>query len=359
MAARATTRSTAAGWRSSAGGSGDDLIIGNRGADHIYGDSGINVNIFTRQLFIDTVDNSPLPSANPDADTNGTTIKPVKSSVRDLMNAGDDLIFGDGASHLGYGPSSIAAAGVLGDFDDIIFADHGVIEMFVDDPNLPSVLKQRIQTTELVLVTGIKSAELQNGGDDVVFGGLDRDVIVGGAGHDLLDGDQQDDRVFGDNVYMSRQGGADGNLLDDTFSLRFQTLAGTLMYSRTDRPMPAGLGTVNADNSGLLLVDSIARRYRDPDGAPWWSEYSVDYAALHTFAFDEGTVGVGSFGNDYIAGSEGHDELFGQLGHDVVQGDGGIELAFAGTSHVGASRTSGGVTDPIGPLTVMPPSRGD
>ncbi|TIX45166.1 MAG: hypothetical protein E5V33_32905, partial [Mesorhizobium sp.] len=95
--------------------------------------------------------------------------------------------------------------------------------------------------------------------------------------------------------------------------------------------MPAGLGTVNADNSGLLLVDSTARRYRDPDGAPWWSEYSVDYAALHTFAFDEGTVGVGSFGNDYIAGSEGHDELFGQLGHDVVQGDGGIELAFAGT----------------------------
>ncbi|WP_206521912.1 hypothetical protein [Mesorhizobium sp. M7A.F.Ca.CA.004.04.1.1] len=336
-----------------AGGSGDDLIIGNRGADHIYGDSGVNVNIFTRQLFIDTVDNSPLPSADPNADTNGTTIKPVKSSVRDLMNAGDDVIFGDGASHLGYGPSSVAAAGLLGDFDDIIFADHGVIEMFVDDPNFPSALKQRIQTTELALVTGIKSAELQNGGDDVVFGGLDRDVIVGGAGHDLLDGDQQDDRVFGDNVYLSRQGGAHGNLYNDTFSLRFQTLAGTLMYSRTDRPMPAGLGTVNADNSGLLLVDSIARRYRDPDGAPWWSEYSVDYAALHTFAFDEGAAGVGSFGNDYIAGSEGNDELLGQLGHDVVQGDGGIELAFAGTSHVGASRTSAGVTDPIGPLTVI------
>ncbi|MBK5565794.1 hypothetical protein [Ensifer sp. SSB1] len=336
-----------------AGGSGDDLIIGNRGVDHIYGDSGVNVNIFTRQLFIDTVDNSPLPSANPNTDTNGTTIKPVKSSVRDLMEAGRDLIFGDGASHLGYGPSAVATAGVLGDSDDIIFADHGIIEMFVDDPNLPSGLKQRIQTTELVLVTAIKSAELQNGADDIVFGGLDRDVIVGGAGHDMLDGDQQDDRIFGDNVYLTRQGGADGNLLDDTFSLRFQTLAAALLYSRTDRPIPGGFGTVTGDNSGLLLVDSIARRYRDPDGAPWWSEYAVDYAALHTFAFDQGTAGVGSFGNDYIAGSEGHDEIFGQLGNDVIQGDGGIELAFAGTSHVGASRTSGGVADPIGPLTVI------
>ena len=51
---------------------------------------------------------------------------------------------------------------------------------------------------------------------------------------------------------------------------------------------------------------------------------------LHTFAFDEGTAGVGSFGNDYLAGSAGHDLIFGQLGNDVIQGDGGIEHAFAG-----------------------------
>jgi Ca2+-binding RTX toxin-like protein len=341
-----------------AGGSGDDLIIGNRGVDHIYGDSGVNVSVFTRALSFDTIDASPLPSADPNTKTNGTTIQPVKSKLRDRMDAGRDVIFGDGASHLGYGPSSVASDGVLGDFDDIIFGDHGVIDMFVDDPNLPDFIPgmlQRIQTTELRFVLAIESAQLQKGDDDVVFGGLDRDVIVGGAGHDMLDGDQQDDRIFGDNVYLTRMGGADGNIYDDRQSLRFQSLVGPLIYSRSDVPgqIPLGETSVHELNSGLLMVNGLAKNYRDPDGAPWWSEYQVDYATLHTFAFDEGTQGVDSFGNDYIAGSQGHDEIFGQLGDDVIQGDGGIELAFAATSHVGASRTSGGVTDPVGPLTVV------
>ncbi|MBI3917574.1 MAG: hypothetical protein HY322_11275 [Betaproteobacteria bacterium] len=333
-----------------AGGSGDDLIIGQRGTDHIYGDSGVNVNIFTRALTISTIDASPLPTASPDAGTNGTTLEPKKASgLLDAMNAGRDIIHGDGEG---------SAPGVLGDNDDIIFADHGVIKMFVDDPNLPSLLLQRIQTTSLGLVLEINSAEVQNGNDDVVFGGLDRDVIVGGAGHDMLDGDEQDDLIFGDNVYLTRMAGldgiiADGNIFDDIANLRFQTLAGTLLYSRTDQPVPAGFDAPNADTSGLLLTDGIARNYRDPDGAPWWAEYDVDYADLHTVEFDRGLAGVGSFGNDYIAGSQGHDEIFGQLGDDVIQGDGGIELAFAATSHAGASRTPGGPSDPVGPLSVV------
>ena len=76
------------------------------------------------------------------------------------------------------------------------------------------------------------------------------------------------------------------------------------------------------------LNDDVPRDYRDPDGAPWWAEYTIEYGALHNFEFDEGDAGVGSFGNDYLAGGEKHDQVFGQLGHDVVQGDGGIEDAF-------------------------------
>ena len=148
-----------------------------------------------------------------------------------------------------------------------------------------------------------------------------------------------------------RCGGDDGSLLDDIASYRFQTLAGTLLYSRTDRNLPsgvdplyvAGIDPVHGDNSGQLLTDGIARNFRDPNGPPWWTEYDIHYDVLHNFAFDEGTDGVGSFGNDYLAGGPGNDQIFGQLGHDVVQGDGGIEDAVGGVSHVGASRTSGGV----------------
>src|SRR5262249_16826027 len=136
------------------------------------------------------------------------------------------------------------------------------------------------------------SEEMQNGNDDVIFGNLGRDIIVAGAGNDMADGDEADDLVFGDNVTkLTRMGGNDGNLVDDITSPRFQTLAGTPLYSRTDRPVPAGFPTPNADTSGQLLTDGTARNYRDPDGAPWWAEYTVDYAALHTFAFDQGTEG--------------------------------------------------------------------
>jgi len=346
-----------------AGGSGDDLIIGNRGVDHIYGDSGINVNVFTRALTISTIDASPLPTAQPGTDTKGTTIQPVKSPLRDDMDAGRDLIYGDSTS---------SSEGVFGDFFDIIFGDHGAIEMLAEDPNLPPVLLQRIQTTSLSVALEINSAEVQNGNDDIIFGGLDSDIIIGGAANDMLDGDEQDDdddarlgdddRIFGDNVYLTRMGGPDSDLFDDIDSLRFQTLLGGLLYSRSDQdPLFAGAPVPTGEASGELLVDGIPRDYRDPDGAPWWSEYSVDYSTLHVFEMDEGNAGVGSFGNDYIAGSEGHDEIFGQLGHDVVQGDGGITIAFTTGSHVGASRTPDGtvntpdgqVSDFIGDLDVV------
>ena len=332
-----------------AGGSGDDIIYGLRGVDHIYGDSGVNVNILTRALTIDTVDNSPEPTIDNSLQTNGTVIKPYPSPVRDDLTAGRDVIYGDG-------PGSVS--GILGDFDDIIFGDHGEVIQNVADPNLPPDLLQKIQTTTLDSVLAINSVELQNGDDDVIFGNLDRDIIVGGAGNDMLDGDEADDLIFGDNVFLMRRdlqgiNPDDGDLFDDITNPRFQTLIGGLLYSRSDRLLPDGVNYPNADDSGELLNDDIARNYRDPDGAPWWAEYLIDYSSQHNFDFDEGTAGVGSFGNDYIAGSEGHDEIFGQLGDDVIQGDGGIEDAFAADSHVGASRTSGGDTDPIGPLKVV------
>ncbi|HET9217470.1 MAG TPA: Calx-beta domain-containing protein, partial [Terriglobia bacterium] len=330
-----------------AGGSGNDVIHGNRGTDHIFGDSGFNVDILTRALLGSSVDRSPEPTVDNDLQTDGTTIDPYPSPVRDEMTAGRDLLYGEAPQGTFEGPESV--------FDDVILADHGLVLQNTADPNLPDPpalpgILQKIQTTTLDSILAIYSQGLQNGDDDVVFGNLGRDVLIGGAGNDMLDGDEADDLLLGDNVTsLTRQGGADGSTADDTESLRFQTLSGTLLYSRTDR----GLAGVNADNSGQLLTDGTARKFRDPDGAPWWAEYTVDYAELHTFAFDEGLDGVGSFGNDYLAGGQNNDLIFGQLGHDVVQGDGGIDNAFAAASHVGASRTPGGLNDPLGPLTVI------
>src|SRR5438445_854253 len=94
------------------------------------------------------------------------------------------------------------------------------------------------------------------------------------------------------------------------------------MYSRTDINNDPTFGY---DNSGQLLVDGIARNFRDADpNVPWWAEYQV--ANLYqNFSMDSGTTGIGSFGDDYIAGGAGNDMIFGQLGNDTIQGDGSVD----------------------------------
>ena len=306
----------------------------------------------TRGLTVAVTNASPRPTLDPAPPGGDQTIKPGPSPVSDLLDAGRDVIYG-------------------GDGDDIIFGDHGLVIQDVADPNQPDARPQKIQTTTLDSVRQIVSRAFQNGGDDSIFGGTGRDTIIAGAGHDLADGDEQDDLLFGDNAFLVRR-------IGDTTSGRFQALCGTLLYSRTDLPNACG-GAVGQDTSGVLLVNGVPQSFRDPDSgagagnidtAPWWAEYLVafddDFAdadQFHTFAVDRGTAGARSFGNDYLAGGANNDLLFGQMGDDVVQGDGGIESAFAGTSHVGASRTPDGcagvagvslVCDYVGDLDIVP-----
>src|SRR5439155_2669230 len=276
---------------------------------------------------------------------------------KDLLIAGRDLIYGEG---LGSAPG-LATAGV-GNFDDIIFGDLGVITQDVSGPRdttkaVPAK-PQKISTTLLTAnatsngVLNVDSKALQNGADDTIYGNLDRDILVGGPGNDAIDGGEQDDRIFGDNVSMVRT-------LGDYTSPHFQTLAGTLRDSRSDEaPFPT------AGASGQLLVDGTPRTYRGPDYRPWWSEYDVTNL-WHDFAADpqEGSHWAGSFGNDYIAGNKGNDVILGELGNDVIQGDGSIDFISKATNQetgataalggcVGAFRTPGGPADPTGPLTV-------
>jgi Ca2+-binding RTX toxin-like protein len=321
-----------------AGGSGTDRILGQRGTDLIYGDSGYNVNVITRELFVVNNNISSKPNA-------------------DLLAAAADVIHGDG---YGSSPSTF-----LDDFADVVIGDKGEIFQNVlgarDTTQMQTGL-QRIQTTAIATLRDVESRNLQSGGDDWLYGTAGRDVMVGGPGHDAIDGGTLDDLVFGDNVVLTWRD-------NDVTSLRFQTLSGLRIYSRTDFDNTAALGY---DNSGQLLVDGVARDYRSPDAnVPWWAEYAVTNLHQNT-SMDSGLTGVGSFGNDYIAGGAANDLLFGQLGSDTIQGDGSIDfishkyvddvLATIDPALLGgrarAYRTPGGCVgttcDPTGPLTVYP-----
>lgn len=305
-----------------AGGSGDDTIIGQRGVDHVYGDSGFNVNILDRALTVANTNASPRPTLNPTIPGDGKfAMTPAPSLVADTLDAGLDTLFGNGPGTVEVGPPTV--------FQDIVFGDYGSVLQNVIDPNLPDPRLQKIQTTQAGSILRVCAVNPQRGGDDTLLGSGSDDVLIGGAGHDMIDGLGGDDLIFGDNACLQRT---------DYTSERFQTLAGTVLYSRTDIPATGA----TADTSGALLTDGTPRYYRDPDGAPWWAEYDYDFLGLHSFAVEDGLAGVGTFGNDYLAGGPGHDMIFGQLGNDVIQGDGSIAAALAGLGQVGASRTPDG-----------------
>jgi hypothetical protein len=310
-----------------AGGSGNDRIYGERGVDIIYGDDGFNVNVITRDLVDVTVSASSKPNADP-------------------LVAGRDLLYGDGADS--------TASASADDYADVIFGDIGVVQQDEAGPRdttrVPPAKPQRIQTTAISSLRNVESKVVQNGADDFIYGGLGRDVLIGGPGSDAIDGGALDDLVFGDNVTLTWR-------LNDMTSLRFQTLIGTRLYSRTDLDVLTNPSS-SYDNSGQLLVDGIARDFRSPDPTiPWWAEYQVS-DTYQNASMDLGLSGVGSFGNDYMAGGAGNDLLFGQLGNDTIQGDGSIDFISTNGGRAGAFRTPGGcvltVCDPTGPLTVYP-----
>ena len=174
-----------------AGGSGDDTILGQRGVDHIYGDSGVNVNILTRALTIPTVDPAaPTPTIDDPGDgkfamaptTDHRRRRPGRRPRHDL---GRDV-------HR----RQPAPGGRTGRRRPSNYGHHlrrprrDRAERGRPEPAAESLL-QKIQTTaDRSRSCQINSAELQNGGDDVIFGNPDADMLIGGAGNDMVDGDE-------------------------------------------------------------------------------------------------------------------------------------------------------------------------
>ena len=155
----------------------------------------------------------------------------------------------------------------------MIFGDHGAVIQQTADPNQPDTRLQKIQTTTLASIRRSSRAPSRTAATTSIFGNLGRDTIVAGAGHDMADGDEADDmRLRRQRVPAAarRRGGVPGRdrlrRHVDTTSGRFQTLCGTLLYSRTDRPNACAFGNpVGSDTSGLLLVNGVWQPYRDPD----------------------------------------------------------------------------------------------
>ena len=266
-----------------AGGGGNDAIFGQAGIDQIWGDSGFNVDIFgDLTVYSDetlTIDQKRL-LAGP------VLTVPVAGSL--LSEAGDTMLVGDDLI-------------VAGADDDVVFGDHGRID--VVEPPL------RIRTTAYDVITEIASSEIDDGGDDQIFGNTGRDILIGGAnrisggvpGTDRIDGGAQQDLIFGDNVTLVQRPVGPFQTQD----ARIVRLTESTIYNRD--------GSANVDNVTLFSDPRHA-------GAPW---ANFEITELY-HSFDYEARNDGQFGNDDIAGGASHDKIFAQLGDDSVQGDGAI-----------------------------------
>lgn len=261
------------------------------------------------------------------------------SPVSDAIGASDDdtvraaesslplIIFG------GLGNDDIIA----GQNEDIVFGDFGRVQYVNSSGNLVAVFgfggRDDMISSEIIDSTWILSRDMNLGDTDILEGQGDDDILIGGAGNsgvgDYIDGDSGDDLIFGDAVQLMRRDIVVDSYGDIT-NQRFQTLSGTYIYSRSDLN-----ASVGGDTSGSVLVDGIARDYRNQgvDPVAAWNEYQI-INLYHSQTIADGLeAGLEtSFGADYIAGGIEHDVIFGQLGNDVIQGDGSIESAVGSES---------------------------
>ena len=82
----------------------------------------------------------------------------------------------------------------------MIFGDYGNVTQLVADPNQPSPLLQKIQTTGYI--RDIATLRPEHGGNDTIHGNTGRDRIFGGNGNDFITGDGEPNTIFGDHGHM-------------------------------------------------------------------------------------------------------------------------------------------------------------
>ena len=308
-------------------GDASDIVIGGAGADDI------DVTIADDDVIDDELvlgDSGQVMAAVGNTGDNGsggdylvtlgrvmTTAAALGGNDRIITGEGNDIVLG------GAGGDDIRS----GSGNDLVHGDNALIS-FVDDKAGDVATLDLIQTLDNAI-----------GGADVIRGEGGEDILIGGASGDRIDGGANQDLIFGDAVTLSDR-------VNDISSGRFQVLLGQLLYSRAE--VPAWLqGTATApsgNDAGEVLVDGIARDFRNSDGsAPVWAEYQVENL-YHSADIEELGAETGGFGDDYIAGGADDDMIFGQLGDDVIQGDGSIESADDDDNRVGAERVLSGQT---------------
>ena len=248
----------------------DDTIQGQGGDDHIYADSGFNLDLSTRlDLATQVLLVTSVPSASDHLPTHD-----------DLTVGSDDISGGDG--------------------DDIILADHGSITQISGT--------QRIQTTGNVIQ--VQTALAASGGDDLVFGDAGEDAIMGGFGDDVLFGDADDDVIVGDSGRI--------DVVDDAVT--------SLVIASTD-PSLGGDDVIEGNGGDDDIIAGFGADIvsgGSGDDSIVGDSGRIDFtAAGPVFTLGSASTDPSLGGDDVIEGNDGDDDIIAGFGADIVSGGSG------------------------------------
>ncbi len=303
------------------GTDGGDAMRGNEGTDHMYGCGGAD------SMFGDDADDYLEGNGGND------TMRGVLGNDEMYGNAGTDTMYGDSGVDRLFGGSDAADAADAGDIlygnadADILIGDNG-----------------QVTTPSHELIETLGTAQ---GGADTIWGNGEDDILLGGVFGDFLWGNLGADIILGDNGQVTRVAGVVQRIVtSNACSGGADTLAGDedpdiLLGGQAGDIITGNLGadTILGDNGVVVRADGTAQ-------------------ANDAFSTDP-TCG----GKDNIAGNEQDDLILGgsggsdvdgvEDGGDVISGNAGQDMILGDNGYV--QRNASDVTERI---TSQDPSHG-
>lgn len=236
----------------------------------------------------------------------------------------------------------IALGGAAGDTitgnagNDVLIGDEGRVEFTSDSLNLAV-----IKTTDTFEAGGGVDDVSGNTGDDVILGGVQGDNLNGNEGKDILVGDE------GQLLYnLSAAAGFDGNpaTLDKVETTSF-TLGGDDKITGADDDDIALGGSKNDNIKGDAPLD-------DPgDDVLVGDQGEVDFLNGLVTRVITTDVTAADGGVDTINGNEGRDVILGGVAGDILNGDEGNDVILGDEGQV-QFNLSGGLNQDGNPLTI-------
>lgn len=306
------------------GGQGNDQITGGSGDDVVFGDRG-------RVYFRDGSGNlvAILGNGGPRDLTDGV-VRPVRSifTVVSTIGGNDALLLGDGQDVAMGGAGNDSLNG--GSASDILLGDHGLVTFDASG-----------------VATRIELSDLGTGGGDDLTGGAGDDFILGGVGADTAEGGTGRDIIIGDI----------GSIDFATVPLSFAPAAAFNPVSlvQTLSPTIGGADTLNGGDDNDLILGGAGDDIIDGGAGSdvlFGDHGRVDYSLPANNNFVSIFTGAGDgAGSDTIHGGADDDYILGQQGSDLLFGDGGDDDIWGGHNVAGGvdggDRMDGGLGDDV------------